>query len=332
MSSTVRPPLPPPELVHYVGHRDPEEQMAEYDLFGRRFRDDILALLPDDWSFAGKRVLDFGCASGRVLRHFLAEAEEADVHGCDIDRASIEWLRENLSPPLQLHHTAEEPPLPFPDGHFDLVWATSVFSTLSDGWSAWLLELHRVLRDDGLLISTILGEEASQPVAGEPWDEDRVGMNVLRYGESWEAGGPVVFHSPWWIREHWGRAFDVLELRSRISNAEGIVLLRRRPVEVTVEDLERIDPGEARELTALRHNLRQQQRELQALRDSHNAYATAYQQERSRLAVVERERDDLRRERDALRSGEGRPGLSAGLGVLARRGRAGLAALRRRPR
>jgi SAM-dependent methyltransferase len=218
-------------------------------------------MLPPGWTFEGKRVLDFGCGSGRVLLHFLDEAKVAELHGCDIDAASIAWLEENLSPPLHVFRNGEEPGLPFPSGHFDLIWATSVFSVLTDAWSGWLCELHRVLRQGGLLIATFVGEGGSEFVAREPWLEERVGMNVLAYGVSWDAGGPMVMHSPWWIREHWGRAFEVLELRPRTEWGEGVVAMRRRDVSVTPEDLERIDPRDERELLALRHNLRQVQRE-----------------------------------------------------------------------
>src|SRR3712207_8661275 len=39
--------------------------------------------------------------------------------------------------------------------------------------------------------------------------EARIGMTVLGYGHPWEAGGPMVLHSEWWIRAHWGRAFEI---------------------------------------------------------------------------------------------------------------------------
>jgi SAM-dependent methyltransferase len=257
----MQPPLPPAELIGYVGHRDPARQAEEFERFGRRYRDTILELLPPDWSFAGKRVLDFGCGSGRVLRHFLDEANAAELHGCDIDADSIAWLRENLSPPLNVFRNEETPGLPFPDGHFDLIWATSVFSVLTDTWSGWLCELHRVLKEDGLLIATFVGEGGSEFVAREPWVENRVGMNVLAYGVSWDEGGPMVMHSPWWIREHWGRAFEILDLRARTEWGEGVVAMRRRDTNPTPEELERIDPRDEREVLALRHNLRQVQRE-----------------------------------------------------------------------
>jgi SAM-dependent methyltransferase len=276
--SAKQPPQPPTELIGYVGHHDPARQVEDFELFGRRYRAAILDMLPPDWSFEGKRVLDFGCGSGRVLRHFLDEAQVAELHGSDIDAASIEWLRQNLSPPLHLNRNEEGPGLPYPDGHFDLIWSTSVFSVLTDTWSGWLCELHRVLKADGLLIVTFVGEGGSEFVAREPWDEDRVGMNVLAYGVSWEVGGPMVLHSPWWIREHWGRAFEIVELRPRTEWGEGMVLMRKRDVSVTPEELERIDPSDEREIRALRHNLRQVQREGVSVRETGDAQRRAFEQ------------------------------------------------------
>jgi len=276
--SAIQPPQPPPELIRYVGHRNPARLVEDFELFGRRYRATILDMLPPGWSFEGKRVLDFGCGSGRVLRHFLEEANVAELHGCDIDAASIAWLQQSLSPPMRFFRNEEEPGLPFPDDHFDLIWATSVFSVLTDAWSGWLRELHRVLSEDGVLIVTFVGEGGSEFVAHEPWVEDRVGMNVLAYGVSWDVGGPMVMHSPWWIREHWGRAFDILELRPLTEWGEGLVAMRRRDVSPTVEDLERIDPRDEREVLALRHNLRQVQREGVTVREAHDAELRALQQ------------------------------------------------------
>jgi SAM-dependent methyltransferase len=276
--SVTQPPQPPSELIRYVGHKDPGRQVEDFDRFGRRYRATILDLLPPGWSFQGKRILDFGCGSGRVLRHFLDEAQVAELHGCDIDAGSIEWLRENLSPPLRVFRNEEQPGLPFPDDHFDLIWTTSVFPVLTDTWSGWLCELHRALRREGLLIATFVGEGGSEFVAREPWVEDRIGMNVLAYGVSWDVGGPMVLHSPWWIREHWGRAFEILELRPSTEWGEGVVAMRKRDVDVSPEDLERIDPSDERELRALRHNLKQVQREGILVRELAEAERRAIEQ------------------------------------------------------
>ena len=286
--------------MSYVGHHDRARQLEDFEVFGRRFRDTILDLLPPDWRFDGKRVLDFGCGSGRVLRHFLDEAEVAELHGCDIDAGSIAWLEETLSPPLQVFRNGEEPGLPLPDDHFDLIWATSVFSVLTDTWSGWACELHRVLREGGLLLATFVGEGGSEFVAREPWDDNRIGMNVLAYAASWDIGGPMVLHSPWWIREHWGRAFDIVELRPRTEWGEGVVLMRKRDVTVTPEDLERTDPSDEREVRALRHNVSQLHAEGVRVMEVHAAQLRALEESRSwRLTRPMRNAAGLLRRRGA---------------------------------
>lgn len=261
-------PLPPLELIDRVG------SAARFEEAGRRTREEILARLPEGWSFTGRRVLDFGCGAGRTLRHFLDEARIAELYGCDIDASSIAWLDENLSPPFHAFRNDEAPPLPLEGDSFDLVWAISVFTHIADYWAAWLVELHRILRTDGLLFVTIAGPDRSQewaqvppdpqPGAAEPVREaDRVGMNVVNHGRPWSQGGPLVFHSEWWLREHWGRAFHVVSVEEHGVmlgpqwNGQGVVVLRKRDVDITAEELARIDPAEPREAAALRHNIRQ---------------------------------------------------------------------------
>jgi SAM-dependent methyltransferase len=249
-------PRPPEELMQRVGHIDEPDVEAEYDAIGQRLRARLERLLGDGWSWEGKRVLDFGCGAGRTLRHFLAEAEQAEFVGCDIDDPSIAWLQANLCPPLQAFKTNETPGLPQPGSYFDLVYAFSVFTHLSDHWAGWLLELRRVLKPRGLLLATFLSKAEWSRYSSGVWDEDAVGMNVIKKWNPWDSGGPLVFHSEWWIREHWGRAFDVLSLeRSDPSGQleQGAVLLRRRG---TPADLELERPGgDPRELAAARANL-----------------------------------------------------------------------------
>jgi len=291
------PPFPPVELAARVGPAGADP--LRYDEVGRLTRAGILAALPDGWTFAGKRVLDFGCGAGRTLRHFLAEAEVGEFHGCDIDEPSIAWLDANLSPPFSVFVNGERPPLPLEDGSFDLIWAISVFTHITDYWADWLVELHRLLREGGLLVATIHGPLVSDDCAPVPPDTRaergelvrvspyRVGMNVVRYGHPWDEGGPAVFHSGWWIEQHWGRAFEIVSLREegqagpRNARGQGQVVLRRRDVAATVADLERIDPADERELEALRHNLRQLQYETRELSEGRSWL------ERERAALLE---------------------------------------------
>lgn len=253
-------PLPPFDLANRVcsleGRGDPWQAYVE---LGAEARAALLGLLPEGWSFEGKRALDFGCGAGRTLRHFLPEARGAELWGADIDARSIEWLQRNLCPPLHALCNGPDPPISLESEAFDLVWALSVFTHLTDSSLEWLLELHRLLKPEGLLTATYMGRFNSGFFTHEPWDEDRIGMNVLRCDQGWDDGGPVVLMSDWWVRAHWGRAFEILELEPNI-HGQTWVLMRKRNVQITVEELER-PADDPRELTALRHNLRQVERD-----------------------------------------------------------------------
>jgi len=257
-------PIAPPELQRRVA--GPGSDDANYEENGRLACESILELLPPDWAWQGRRVLDYGCGPGRVLRHLTRVAPQAELHGCDPHEPSIRWLQENSPERVVAFVNSEEPPLDRPDGFFDLIYVVSVFTHLTDSWSRWLLELHRLLKPDGLLVSTFAGETDHRQylVFDDPWDEDRIGMNVLAPAADWDAGGPAVFHSRWWLEAHWGRAFDVLSVTPDGFGGltQGSLLLRKRDVRLEPEDLERPEPGEPRELAAALHNVRQLSNEL----------------------------------------------------------------------
>jgi SAM-dependent methyltransferase len=236
---------------------------------GARSRGVIEQLLPTEWTWDDKRVLDFGCGSARVLRHFAQQAARAVLCGSDMDRASIDWDTANLSPPFRFFQNGVAPPLPLTTGSLDLIWAMSVFTHIADRWSDWLLEMHRVLAPGGMLIASFLGEGMWKPLVGEPYLEDEVGMSVLHH---WEGPDAWVLHSEWWLREHWGRAFDVLEVKRPPRAPDGsaqithsYIAVRRRDVEITSGDLEQVDVREPRELAGLQTSLRLARNELATL-------------------------------------------------------------------
>ena len=187
--SGARAPIPPVGLAVRVGPGESEDPIEAYLREGAAVRERIERLLPEDWSWAGKRVLDFGCGSARVLRQFLREAEQAEFWGCDIDAPSVAWVQANLSPPLRVFDNAFAPPLALNEGYFDLVYASSVFTHIGDLWSDWLLELHRILAPGGRLISSFLGEGMWEALIGEAYREEAVGMTVRRHWTEQDALG-----------------------------------------------------------------------------------------------------------------------------------------------
>jgi SAM-dependent methyltransferase len=275
-------PHPPRELTARVfsvqGWTDPDRA---YDELGAQTARQVVKLLPDDWTFAGKRVMDFGSGAGRTLRHFAAAARQAEFWGVDIDRPSVEWMRSHICPPFHAWQTTVYPPLGLEHGSFDLIYSVSVFTHLADNSTPWLLELHRMLKPDGLLIATFMGRWNSRWFTGEEWDEDRIGRNVLHHNRDWDSGGPAVLMSEWWVREHWGRAFDIVEIAPQFHNFSWAAM-RRREVDLTSDDID-APFDDPREHAAVVHNVRQLQRELELMASQHERARAEQEQARVEL-------------------------------------------------
>jgi SAM-dependent methyltransferase len=234
-----------------------DESGAGYEALGRLCRAEVLGALPPGWDWRGKRVLDFGCGAGRTLRHFTGEARVAEFWGCDVHQPSIDWLTAQVGASMRPFVNGPEPPLDLASGSFDLIYAVSVFTHIGEKWAGWLVEMHRLLADDGLFCATFLGPTMAETISGKPWDADTTGMNV--YGSTSPDGDvfPNVLHSQWWLRAHWGRAFEIVSIKDRGFAApdvaedcpsHGWIVLRKRDVTVSAADLEAPEPDEPREL------------------------------------------------------------------------------------
>ena len=213
------------------------------------------------------------------MRQFEAEATQAQYWGCDIDGPSVDWIESKLSPQFRAFRVEENPGIDWPDNSFDLIWATSVFTHLTDSWAGWLSELNRVLKPGGLLMTSILGPGMWNAVGEGDWDEDRIGMCVLRPGTPWSVGGPVIVHAEWWLREHWGRGFQIVSIDpGPVPGKQGWAVLLKQKQIVTPAELERLS-DDPREAAALQRNLELLQAEDRRLRPRH-LRLTAYKARR----------------------------------------------------
>jgi SAM-dependent methyltransferase len=103
------------------------------------------------------RILDWGVGCGRIARHFL-ERGHRNLYGADIDSMNIEWLHDNFGWDGAVR-VDFDPPMPYPDGHFDVVYGSSVFTHLSEkDHVSWLMEIARVLKPGGFAFLTVCTE------------------------------------------------------------------------------------------------------------------------------------------------------------------------------
>ena len=96
----------------------------------------------------GKRVLDLGCRSGALTRHFL---EGNSVVGLDVDANALEKAAALGVEPVQAN---VEETLPFDDGSFDAVVAGELLEHLQFP-DALVAEIRRVLRPGGVFAGSV---------------------------------------------------------------------------------------------------------------------------------------------------------------------------------
>ena len=145
-------------------------------------------------------ILDFGCGCGRVTRRW-AGLDGVHVHGSDRNAAAIAWCRANLG--FARFETNElAPPLPHGSGTFDLVYALSVFTHLTERLGlAWAEELARVLRPGGYLLLTTHGARYREKLTPRERARFDAGSLVVRRPESVGSNLCAAFHPRAYVQE-----------------------------------------------------------------------------------------------------------------------------------
>jgi SAM-dependent methyltransferase len=100
------------------------------------------------------RVLDFGFGWGRIARVFMQDVPVGNINGIDVDPEFVSLTR-RLFKGGQFDSCAPLPPTSFAPDSFDLVFAYSVFSHLSEkAANAWMGEFARILKPGGVVVFT----------------------------------------------------------------------------------------------------------------------------------------------------------------------------------
>jgi SAM-dependent methyltransferase len=213
-------PLPPPSDRH--GHAGDEQQYLDWGRYDRDLMVGYMkqAGLPDK----NLSIMDFGCSSGRVMRHFYPEMQNSGwkVTGVDVSSRMIEWLRRNFPKEFQVYAGPALPMMPFEDNSFDVIYGMSVFTHIKYLWDAWLLELRRILKPGGVLLQSVHTETAWRYFTtqrDELWLREALGTLVIEHGEmpnDFVYYGDVDKSQVFWKSdiavEFWGRYFKDVKI------------------------------------------------------------------------------------------------------------------------
>lgn len=175
-------------------------------------------------------MLDFGCGCGRVLRHWQPLSSIA-IHGSEPSEQLAEWSSRNLPFALVLR-SAPLPPLPYESDVFDLVYAVSIFTHLTEqAQLLWMAELARIIRPGGLLLLTVHGDRYVGKLTAAERRGYEEGRLVVRHASASGTNLCSAFHPAAFLRERLSADFVLVEHTTggfeRGAPEQDLVVLRK---------------------------------------------------------------------------------------------------------
>lgn len=148
------------------------------------------------------KICEWGCGPARVIRHLeeITGFTKIKLYGTDYNKKSISWCKNNLKN-VSFSLNSLEPPLPFESETFDCVYAISIFTHLSEIMHyAWIEELFRILKPNGILIFTTQGDNFIEKLL--PLEKEKYDSGELVIRDKVEEGKKEysAFHSPGFIK------------------------------------------------------------------------------------------------------------------------------------
>lgn len=138
----------PPEYFIYETYR---LNYKWYYEDGKNTAEEIVTLFSKyyDLSKPDKRILDWGCGPGRIVRHLPALLPNTEVYGTDYNEKYIKWCSENLKH-INFSLNKIDPPMNFSNSFFDAIIGLSIFTHLSEkNHFEWINELYRISKFGG---------------------------------------------------------------------------------------------------------------------------------------------------------------------------------------
>ena len=189
------------------------------------------------------RILDFGCASGRVLRHFALQSN-SKAWGCDINEGHVIWCNKFLPKNVKVFQSSSLPQLQAEDNFFDLIFCLSVFTHIESFETSWLCELRRITKKDGLIYLTIHDESSWKNMPKE-WGVGYAILNHPSFEGKWlEEGFPNekfvsryssvlsyssnVFYKIEYIKKTRDKFFEILEIIPMGAMYQTVIVLKKR--------------------------------------------------------------------------------------------------------
>ena len=149
--------LPPPDLAYDAyGHTN----WNAYYHTGEEHARYISNLIKSNYNNQSLKICEWGCGPARILRQIpqFFSGWNISLYGFDYNPRTIKWCQDNIKN-IVFKSNLLVPPLDQDSNSFDCLYCVSVFTHLSKEMHfAWIKEISRVVKPDGLIIFTTHGE------------------------------------------------------------------------------------------------------------------------------------------------------------------------------
>ncbi len=127
------------------------------------------------------KILEWGCGPARIIRHLPRLLNKScEIYGSDYNVESIKWCTKNIHD-IYFSDNNLQPPMGFPENFFDIVYAISVFTHLSEEMHyEWFKELKRILKKNGILFITTHGDNCKSKLTSGEIKRFEEGKVVIR--------------------------------------------------------------------------------------------------------------------------------------------------------
>ena len=213
-----------PRLEKFIesGHRSAS-------LFGRLIQENLPGV-------ERPAVMDFGCGCGRVAR-VLPQYVNCEITGCDLIESAVRWCERNL--PGRYFTSTENPPVPLLERAVRRPLCDLGPDPPGRGTSGRLARrMAAAGAARGVLLVTYRGEgflskgDAQRRERIEQlWGPTGMGFTTTDY---WDGIFPGyyggAYHTDAYVRERWGRYFELVELRPSTETGlvQDLAVMRRR--------------------------------------------------------------------------------------------------------
>jgi len=127
------------------------------------------------------KILEWGCGPARIIRHLPGLlGNTCEVFGSDYNKQTVEWCKKNI---LNITFVTNnlEPPLDFSDNFFDIIYANSVLTHLSEEMHyAWFDELQRISKKGRIIFLTTHGDNCKPILTSRELEKYETGEIVIR--------------------------------------------------------------------------------------------------------------------------------------------------------